>query len=69
MVLAALLALCILALALFVLGIFFWIEMLVDVSKHQFSDSNKKYTWVAIVGLMGILGASAYYFTVKRAKA
>ena len=69
MVLAALLALCILALALFVLGVFFWIEMLVDVSKHQFSDNNKKYTWVAIVSLMGIVGASAYYFTVKKKEA
>ena len=69
MVLATMLALCILALALFVLGVFFWIEMLVDVSKHQFSDNNKKYTWVAIVSLMGIVGASAYYFTVKKKKA
>jgi hypothetical protein len=66
MVLAALLAVWILALALMVLFTFFWVEMLVDAAKHKFPTANDKYIWIGVIALTGILGATAYYYQVKK---
>ena len=43
----------------------FWIWILVDCIKREFSD---KVLWILLIVLTGFLGAIIYYFVVKRAK-
>lgn len=47
-------------------GIVFWILMLVDVAKRNFTKKDDKIIWVLIVALLGVIGALIYYFVVKR---
>ena len=49
--------------AIAILLIAFWIWMLVHAIKH---DIEEKPLWILVIGLMGIIGAIAYYFAVKR---
>ena len=46
--------------------IIFWIKMLIDASKRDFND---KTLWIIfLIVSLGLLGAIAYYFAVKREK-
>ena len=49
-----------------ILGLIFWIFMLVDVIKRDFKKENDKLLWILIVVLTGLIGAIIYYFMVKR---
>jgi len=48
------------------LGTVFWILMLVDCVNRKFEKENDKTTWVLIIALTHWLGATIYYFTIKR---
>ena len=52
---------------LLVMGIF-WIWMLIDCIKREFSGSNEKVVWILLIILTGILGAIIYFFVIKRRK-
>jgi len=55
-----------LAVAIFVLAVIFWIFMLVDSIQHKYKDSDDKVVWVLVIIFTGIIGALIYYFVVKR---
>lgn len=44
----------------------FWILMLIDCVKRDFKKENDKIVWILIVALLHWLGATIYYFVVKR---
>ena len=45
----------------------FWVWMLVNAAKRtNWKHENDKVVWILIVALVGILGASIYYFVIKR---
>jgi hypothetical protein len=46
----------------------FWIWMLIDCAKRNFTGSNDKVIWILIIIFTGIVGAIIYYFIVKRKK-
>ncbi len=52
--------------ALGVLGTVFWILMLVDCVNRKFETESDKTTWVLIIALTHWLGATLYYFLIKR---
>ena len=53
--------------AINILGLIFWIYMLVDViQRKNWEDENQKILWVLVVVLAGWIGAIIYYFVVKR---
>lgn len=52
--------------ALGVLGLIFWIFMIVDVVKREFKQENDKLLWILVVVLTGLIGAVIYYFMIKR---
>jgi hypothetical protein len=54
-----------LAVAIVVLAVIFWIMMLIDAIKHKYKDSNDKVVWVLVIIFTGIIGALIYYFVVK----
>jgi len=54
-----------LAFAVWVLVIAFWIWMIVDVAKRDFKNDTEKIVWVLIVVLANWVGALVYYFVVK----
>jgi uncharacterized protein YacL len=45
--------------------IYFWIKMLLDCLKNE-ADGSKRIAWVLVIILTNILGATLYYFVVKR---
>lgn len=51
--------------ALNILGIAFWIWMIIDVSKREFKKPDDKTLWVLVVVLASWIGAIIYYFTIK----
>ncbi len=50
-----------------ILGIIFWIFMIIDVAKRKFPNDSDKIMWILLVVLLGVIGAIVYYFVVKRA--
>ena len=52
-------------LAVAVLALVFWIFMIVDIVKREFSDSDDKVLWMLVVILAGVIGAIIYFFMVK----
>lgn len=60
--------------ALFYLGMFafivfaltIWIVMLIDVINRKFPNDSDRTTWILVVCLTGWIGATIYYFTIKR---
>lgn len=44
----------------------FWILMLIDAAKRQFTNENDKVVWILVLCLTQVLGAIIYYFVVKR---
>ena len=51
---------------LMIVGLVFWILMLVDVAKRDFAKPDEKTVWLLVVILAGIIGAIIYYFVVKK---
>ena len=54
--------------ALIIAGFVFWIMMIIDVSRRNFKESSEKAIWVLLIVLTGLIGATIYYFVVKKAK-
>lgn len=60
--------------ALFYLGMFafivfaliIWIVMLIDVINRKFPNDSDRTTWILVVCLTGWIGATIYYFAIKR---
>jgi len=53
---------------LIILGIIFWIMMLIDAINRKYPAENDKVVWILVIVLVGVIGAIIYYFVVKRAK-
>ena len=49
-----------------VVGIAFWIWIMLDCIRRDFPDQNHKLIWVLVVWFGGFVGAVIYYFMVKR---
>ncbi len=50
-----------------VVGLVFWIWMIVDCASNEPSEGNDKIVWILIIVLTQIIGALIYYF-VRRPK-
>lgn len=55
-----------LAVVLSVCGVVLWIFMLVDIAKRDFKEDDDRVVWLLIVALTSYLGATIYYFVIKR---
>ena len=51
---------------LLVLGLIFWIAMIIDCAKRNFKKDSEKIVWILVLVFLGVLGAIIYYFVVKR---
>jgi 4-amino-4-deoxy-L-arabinose transferase-like glycosyltransferase len=51
--------------ALGILGVIFWIFMLIDAVKKKYKNENDKIIWILVIVLVGVLGAIIYYFVEK----
>lgn len=49
-----------------IIGLIFWIFMLIDAVKRKYKKDDDKIIWILVVVLAGIIGAIIYYFAVKR---
>ncbi len=49
-----------------ILGVVFWIVMIIDCVKRTFKNDNEKIAWILILVFLHALGAAIYYFVVKR---
>ena len=49
-----------------VAAVIFWICMLVDAIKRDFPGKDDKVIWVLVIIFVGLIGATIYYFVVKR---
>ena len=49
-----------------IFGIVFWIVMIIDVARRNFTKENDRTTWLLIVLLTGVIGAIIYYIEIKR---
>ena len=49
-----------------ILGLIFWILMIIDAAKRQFTGSNDKVVWILVIVILGHFGALIYYFVIKR---
>lgn len=47
-------------------GMVLWITMLIDVSKREFPKPEDRTLWILVVALAGLVGATIYYFSIKR---
>jgi hypothetical protein len=54
------------AFAIGILSVVFWIFMLVDAIQRKYDTENEKVTWIIVIVLTGIIGALIYYFMVKK---
>ncbi len=48
-----------------ILGLIFWIWLLIDCIKRSFKTDTEKIVWVLIFLFLGILGALIYLFVIK----
>lgn len=48
--------------AIAILGMLFWLWMIVDCATHEPSDSNNKIVWLLIIIFTHLIGAILYYF-------
>ena len=53
--------------AAFIAGMVFWIMMIIDCAQRKF-PGNEQVVWILLLIFTGILGATIYYFVVKRRK-
>jgi uncharacterized membrane protein len=56
------------AIALSVLIFIFWISMLIDCLQRKFKKDNDKLVWTLVIIFVGVIGATIYYFLVKKGK-
>lgn len=49
-------------------SLYFWLTMLIDCIKRDFSQSSDRLLWVIVIVLAGIVGAAVYYFIMIRKK-
>lgn len=52
--------------AIGILAFIFWIAMLIDCLKRKFKNDSDRIIWVLVVIFAGIIGATIYYFVVKK---
>ncbi len=52
--------------AFMIFAVMIWIMMLIDVINRKFPNDSDRTTWILVVCLTGWIGASIYYFTIKR---
>ena len=64
-VLAVFFALWFLFMLIALLCFVFWIVMLIDCVKRTMNDTEKV-VWILVIAITGFLGATIYYFVVKR---
>ncbi len=43
----------------------FWVLMIIDCAKRKMSDSERV-VWILVLVFLGFIGATIYYFAVKR---
>jgi hypothetical protein len=53
-------------LAVAILSFVFWVAMLIDCLKKKFKNDNDRIIWVLVIIFTGLLGATIYYFVVKK---
>lgn len=54
-------------LVIFCIAVFlFWLWMLIDCAKRDFPKPNDKVVWILVIIFIQIVGASIYYFMIKR---
>jgi hypothetical protein len=51
-----------------VVGLIFWIMMLVDCLQRKFENSTEKIVWVVVIIALSLLGAILYWAMVKNKK-
>jgi len=51
-----------------VVGLIFWIMMLVDCLQRKFENSTEKIIWVVVIIALSLLGAILYWAMVKNKK-
>ena len=56
----------IVAFALSIAAMVFWIFMLVDCAKRDFKNESDKVVWILVIALLNWIGALIYYIVVKR---
>jgi len=49
-----------------IVGLVFWIAMLIDCLKREFKEPIEKIAWVLAIFFLNILGAIVYYFVVVK---
>jgi hypothetical protein len=57
-------ALLIIGLAIFLTV--FWILMIIDCAKRKHLSDGERVAWILILVFLGFIGATIYYFAVKR---
>ena len=50
------------------LGVVFWIWMIIDCAQNVQENTNDKIVWILIVVLLGFLGALIYFFARRPAR-
>lgn len=45
----------------------FWILMIIDCAKRKQLADSERIAWILVLVFLGFIGASVYYFAVKRA--
>jgi len=48
------------------LGTFFWVWMLIDVTRRCFSDQNTKVIWLIVIIFTHLIGALIYFFIGRK---
>lgn len=44
----------------------FWIKMIVDCARRDFSNSSERIVWIIVIVFLQVLGALIYYFAVYK---
>ena len=44
----------------------FWVMMIIDCAKRKQLTDSERVAWILVLVFLGFLGASIYYFAVKR---
>ena len=59
-------ALILIFIVLAIASFIFWILMIIDCAKRNFKNPNERVVWIIVLVLLHVLGATIYYFAVKR---
>jgi cytochrome c oxidase assembly factor CtaG len=44
----------------------FWILMIIDCAKRKHLSDGERIAWILVLAFLGVIGATVYYFAVKR---